>query len=64
MLSVAVRRFLVQLKQHDAAGYAGLDEPSGGMLTQGMILHESYKDPEGKYLYPEEVEKRGSRKIA
>jgi leucyl-tRNA synthetase len=42
-----------------AAGYAGVSEPFAGLFTQGMILHESYKDPEGKYLFPEEVEKRG-----
>jgi leucyl-tRNA synthetase len=41
------------------AGYAGLSEPFAGLFTQGMILHESYKDLEGKYLFPEQVEKRG-----
>jgi leucyl-tRNA synthetase len=41
------------------AGYAGVDEPFEAMFTQGMILHESYKDPDGRYLFPEEVEKRG-----
>jgi leucyl-tRNA synthetase len=41
------------------AGYAGVDEPFEAMFTQGMILHESYKDLDGRYLFPEEVEKRG-----
>ncbi|MBP6011521.1 MAG: leucine--tRNA ligase [Alphaproteobacteria bacterium] len=41
-----------------AAGYAGVSEPFAGLFTQGMITHETYKDPEGKYLFPEEVEKR------
>jgi leucyl-tRNA synthetase len=41
------------------AGYAGVEEPFAGLFTQGMILHEAYKDPDGKYLLPEEVEKRG-----
>ncbi|MEQ1864473.1 MAG: leucine--tRNA ligase [Micropepsaceae bacterium] len=40
------------------AGYAGLNEPFAGLFTQGMITHETYKDPDGKYLFPEEVEKR------
>jgi len=40
------------------AGYAGLSEPFAGLFTQGMITHETYKDPEGKYLFPEEVDKR------
>ncbi len=40
------------------AGYAGLSEPFAGLFTQGMITHETYKDPDGKYLFPEEIEKR------
>jgi leucyl-tRNA synthetase len=39
-------------------GHAKLDEPFEGLFTQGMVLHESYKDHEGKWLYPEEVDKR------
>jgi leucyl-tRNA synthetase len=35
--------------------HAGLDEPFAGLFTQGMVLHESYKDEAGKWLYPEEV---------
>jgi leucyl-tRNA synthetase len=42
-----------------AAGYAGVEEPFAGLFTQGMILHEAYKDLDGRYLFPEEVEKRG-----
>jgi leucyl-tRNA synthetase len=38
-------------------GHARIDEPFEGMFTQGMVLHESYKDDAGKWLYPEEVEK-------
>jgi leucyl-tRNA synthetase len=41
------------------AGYTGASEPFAGMFTQGMILHESYRDQDGKYLFPEQVEKRG-----
>ncbi|MDQ7249091.1 leucine--tRNA ligase [Dongia sedimenti] len=39
-------------------GHSKLDEPFAGLFTQGMVLHESYKDREGKWLYPEEVDKR------
>src|ERR1700742_4682077 len=39
-------------------GHVKLDEPFAGLFTQGMVLHESYKDHEGKWLYPEEVDKR------
>ena len=40
------------------AGYAGVSEPFLRMFTQGMITHETYNDPDGKYLFPEEIEKR------
>ena len=38
-------------------GYLDIDEPFQGLFTQGMICHESYKDEDGKWLYPEEVTK-------
>ncbi|MFM9865785.1 MAG: class I tRNA ligase family protein, partial [Micropepsaceae bacterium] len=41
------------------AGYAGVSEPFLRMFTQGMITHETYQDPEGKWLLPDDVEKRG-----
>ena len=40
-----------------ATGHVGLDEPFAGMFTQGMVLHESYKDDQGGWLYPEDVRK-------
>jgi leucyl-tRNA synthetase len=36
-------------------GYIGVSEPFSGLFTQGMICHESYKDDQGKWLYPEEI---------
>jgi leucyl-tRNA synthetase len=36
-------------------GHVNLDEPFDGLFTQGMVTHESYKDPHGNWLYPEEV---------
>jgi leucyl-tRNA synthetase len=38
-----------------ATGYLNIDEPFTGLFTQGMVCHESYKDDQGKWLYPEEV---------
>ncbi|HEX6118951.1 MAG TPA: leucine--tRNA ligase [Dongiaceae bacterium] len=38
--------------------HADLDEPFAGLFTQGMVLHESYKDDAGKWLYPEEVDRQ------
>ena len=36
-------------------GYLGMDEPFAGLLTQGMVIHETYKDPDGNWLFPTEV---------
>tara|TARA_R110000868_G_scaffold218576_1_gene468989 strand:+ start:133682 stop:136234 length:2553 start_codon:yes stop_codon:yes gene_type:complete len=37
-------------------GYVTVDEPFKALLTQGMVLHNSYQTAEGKYLYPSEVD--------
>jgi len=39
-------------------GHLSVDEPFAGLFTQGMVQHESYRAPDGRWLYPEEVEKR------
>ncbi|WP_340116354.1 leucine--tRNA ligase [Pelagibius sp. 7325] len=38
-------------------GYVGLGEPFAGLFTQGMVCHETYRDADGKWLFPEQVEK-------
>ena len=39
-------------------GHVSVAEPFAGLFTQGMVTHESYKDEDGNWLYPEEVIKR------
>ncbi len=36
-------------------GFLGVEEPFAGLLTQGMVCHETYKSEDGGWLYPEEV---------
>jgi leucyl-tRNA synthetase len=36
-------------------GYLNLDEPFAGLFTQGMVVHETYRDAEGQWLAPSEV---------
>ena len=38
-------------------GYLDLDEPFAGMMTQGMVCHQTFQDADGKWLFPTEVEK-------
>lgn len=52
------RFFTKALKQ---CGYLDVEEPFMGLLTQGMVNHETYKDSKGVWLYPEEVEKRSGK---
>jgi len=39
-------------------GHVEVDEPFAGLFTQGMLCHETYRDGEGQWLSPDEVEKR------
>jgi len=32
-----------------------LEEPFSGLFTQGMVTHETYKDVDGNWIFPEEV---------
>ena len=38
-------------------------EPFKGLFTQGMVCHETYKDTSGKWLSPEEVEKKDEWRV-
>ena len=41
----------------EKCGYLGVREPFEGLLTQGMVCHETYQDADGDWLFPEEAEK-------
>ncbi len=41
------------------AGHVSTPEPFTKLFNQGMILAYSYQDEQGKYYYPEQVERRG-----
>jgi leucyl-tRNA synthetase len=38
-----------------ATGHANLSEPFAGLFTQGMVVHETYKSPDGAWVPPAEV---------
>ncbi|MBI1215775.1 MAG: leucine--tRNA ligase, partial [Alphaproteobacteria bacterium] len=40
-------------------GYLDFDEPFTALFTQGMVTHETFKDTDGKWLYPADVKKEG-----
>ncbi|WP_022853344.1 leucine--tRNA ligase [Thermodesulfatator atlanticus] len=41
-------------------GYLDLDEPFERLLTQGMVIKETYRCPKHGWLYPEEVSPEGT----
>jgi leucyl-tRNA synthetase len=45
-------------------GYHDIDEPFKALMTQGMVCHETYRDSDGNWLYPEEVDKQKGKAIS
>jgi leucyl-tRNA synthetase len=44
-------------------GQLDVDEPFRGLFTQGMVTHETYRAPDGRWLSPDEVEERAGRLV-
>lgn len=55
VLHLLYARFFTKALQK--CGYLNVSEPFSGLMTQGMICHETYQDANGDWLYPDEVEK-------
>ena len=45
-------------------GHVTIDEPFAGLFTQGMVCHETYRDADGRWYYPDQVETRGGSLVA
>jgi len=55
------RFFTLAMKK---TGHLGIDEPFQGLFTQGMVVHEAYRDSKGNWVSPAEIrieEKDGER---
>jgi leucyl-tRNA synthetase len=44
-------------------GRLDIEEPFSGLFTQGMVTHETYRAPDGRWLSPDEVERRDGRLV-
>ncbi|ESR26071.1 leucine--tRNA ligase [Lutibaculum baratangense] len=44
-------------------GFGAIREPFKGLFTQGMITHETYRDPDGRWLFPEDVERQADGSV-
>lgn len=40
-------------------GYVKISEPFANLMTQGMVCHQTFRTEDGKWLYPQEVQKTG-----
>ena len=62
ILHLLYSRFFVKALSFENKSFK-LDEPFKGLFTQGMVCHETYKDNEGKWLSPEEIEIFDGKKV-
>ena len=46
------------------SGHLSMDEPFARLFTQGMVVHETYRDKSGAWLFPEQVEHRDGNAVA
>jgi leucyl-tRNA synthetase len=44
-------------------GRLDIEEPFTGLFTQGMVTHETYRGKDGRWLSPDEVERRGDKVV-
>ena len=54
ILHLLYARFFTRALQK--AGEVAVAEPFAGLFTQGMVTHETYRAPDGAWVYPTEVE--------
>jgi len=61
VLHLLYARFFTRALQR--CGYLDVAEPFAGLFTQGMICHETYRDPEGAWLAPDQVREMADGRI-
>ncbi len=55
ILHLLYSRFFMQALSHENVNFNIL-EPFSGLFTQGMVCHETYKDPDNNWVSPDEIE--------
>ena len=61
ILHLLYSRFFVRAISHNNKNFY-LEEPFKGLFTQGMVCHETYKDPDNNWVSPEEIETIAGKK--
>ena len=61
ILHLLYSRFFMQALSHNDVKFNIL-EPFNGLFTQGMVCHETYKDPDNNWISPDEIENIDGKK--
>ena len=61
ILHLLYSRFFMRALSYDNKEFNIL-EPFDGLFTQGMVCHETYKDPDNNWISPEEIENIDGKK--
>ena len=61
ILHLLYSRFFMQALSYENKEFNIL-EPFDGLFTQGMVCHETYKDPDNNWISPEEIENIDGKK--
>ncbi|WP_440921111.1 leucine--tRNA ligase [Candidatus Pelagibacter sp.] len=61
ILHLLYSRFFMQALSHNDAKF-NIYEPFNGLFTQGMVCHETYKDPDNNWISPDEIENIDGKK--
>jgi len=62
ILHLLYSRFFVKALAYENNKFS-YTEPFSSLFTQGMVCHETYKNENNKWLYPDEVEKKSDGKF-
>ena len=57
ILHLLYSRFFIRAMHK--TGHVGMDEPFAGLFTQGMVVHETYRDKDGDWVMPADVKIEG-----
>jgi leucyl-tRNA synthetase len=61
ILHLLYARFWTRALQH--LGELDVAEPFQGLFTQGMVTHETYRSTDGRWVSPDEVERRDGKPV-